>query len=167
MKEIELTQGMVALVDDCFFEALNQYSWRVSKRWNTFYALRTTAKVDGKRTTIEMQRDVVRLAGLVAGRQTDHRDGNGLNNQLDNIRVATASQNRANSRLGVNNTSGFKGVSALNGQWQARIRANGELKQLGQFRTKEEAAAAYDAAALEAFGEFAKTNAQLRSECNG
>jgi hypothetical protein len=93
-----------------------------------------------------------------ANTQVDHRDGNGLNNTRGNLRPATHAQNQHNSRLRKDNQSGFKGVHRQGNRWVARIRVDGEQKHLGSFRTPEEAARAYDAAALRLRGEYARLN---------
>lgn len=92
----------------------------------------------------------------------DHKDGDRANNRLDNLRPADNSQNAANSARNRNNTSGFKGVTfhrrRADGSrpWQASIRKDGQLLFLGNFATPLEARDAYEAAALEHFGEFAR-----------
>jgi len=91
----------------------------------------------------------------------DHVDGNGLNNQKANLRVASHAENCANRRINRNNTSGFKGVSKNKERWQAYIRVAYRQIHLGYFDTPEEAAEAYDRAAIAYFGEFAKTNKML------
>jgi hypothetical protein len=93
---------------------------------------------------------------------TDHKDGNGLNNQKSNIRPATRAQNGQNRKLQIHSAP-FKGVhhfKALGG-WTASIRVNKKKKHLGYFDSPELAARAYDAAALKHFGEFARTNQQI------
>lgn len=95
----------------------------------------------------------------------DHIDGNKTNNVISNLRVATKSQNNANKKLEPNrNTSGFKGVSLnkatshLKNPWRAYIMKNKKRIHIGMFSNPIEAAQAYDAKALELFGEFAKLN---------
>lgn len=104
------------------------------------------------------------IAQTPAGMQTDHRDGNGLNNQRANLRSSTSSENHANIgkyrlvRRGTA-TSPYKGVSASpNGKWDARIAVRGVQRRLGRFATAEQAARAYDQAAVEAWGPFAVVN---------
>lgn len=84
----------------------------------------------------------------------DHEDHNKLNDQPDNLRLATKAQNCANSKMNVRNTSGFKGVSysAVMAKWQATIRINGVSKHLGFYDDKEIAHKVYIAKAQEAWG---------------
>lgn len=87
----------------------------------------------------------------------DHIDGNRSNNRPANLRKATYSQNAANAKLHTRNTSGIKGVSydKTKDRWQATITVNNKQLHLGRFKTKEEAKAAYMAAAKMHQGEFA------------
>jgi hypothetical protein len=90
--------------------------------------------------------------------QIDHINGDIDDNRIDNLRIATPSQNMWNSRKPKNNTSGIKGVSCISTEqrWTASIKVLRKSKTLGWFKTKEEAAAAYRAAALKYHGEFAR-----------
>lgn len=100
------------------------------------------------------------LHSVIAPDCTDHINGNGLDNRKANLRPATRSQNGANSRLSSRSTSGYKGVSydRARGSWKAQIGFRGENRFLGRYPTAEQAAAAYDAAAQELFGAYARTN---------
>ena len=88
----------------------------------------------------------------------DHIDGNKLNNKIENLRAATASQNRMNSSVSSRNQVGIKGVSKGKkiGTWTSQICVNKKRTHLGTFKTQEEAAIAYQKAAQEFFGEFAR-----------
>ena len=90
----------------------------------------------------------------------DHADGNPANNSWGNLRLASRLENASNQRVRKNNTSGFKGVSPRKGRgtYQASIRQGTALTYLGTFAAPEDAARAYDAAAIRMFGEFATTN---------
>lgn len=86
----------------------------------------------------------------------DHKNKDRDDNRFENLREATNSENQANAWWSTN-TSGFKGVSwqKSRGQWAAAITVDGKAKFLGRFKTRVEAAKAYRAAAIEAWGEFA------------
>lgn len=90
----------------------------------------------------------------------DHIDMNKTNNRLSNLRKATRSQNNANS-VKTRGVSKYKGVHLGRGKvnpWSAKISVNCERFYLGGFSTQEEAAQAYNTAALKHFGVFARTN---------
>lgn len=161
MRQIELHSkkypGLFALVDDDDYELVSRYRWRPSKKKHdrTFYAMATVC-VDGKETTIRMHRLILGIPGKV-----DHENRNGLDNRRCNLRPVTSEQNAANKAKNRGTcTSLFKGVYwvARAGKWRAVIQPNGKFKSLGWFFDEVEAAKAYDRAAIDAFGEFARTN---------
>lgn len=159
MKKIPLTRGKVALVDDADFDWLNHYRWRAQEKCSgNFYATRHALREAGeKRRTVGMHQIIAAIMGF---ERPDHIDGNGLNNQRGNLRPATKSENGANRKLNRNNTSGFKGVGWNKAQqkWTASIRQFGKLRYLGYFLDVMAAARAYDVAAKEIFGKFARLN---------
>lgn len=146
--EIPLTQGYIAIIDDEDWPLVEHYCWRVHSSRGWIYA------ASGRRPRIFMHHLILpRRPGLL----TDHRDGNGLNNRRDNLRYATQAQNLANSsyagkQLGA--ASPYKGVYARDDRWRAVC----GHKHVGYFKTPEEAARAYDAAARARYGEFAVLN---------
>lgn len=89
----------------------------------------------------------------------DHRNGNGIDNRLHNLRQASQEQNLQNRGKQANNTSGFKGVywHRQNSNWVAKIQSNGRSHSLGSYPTAEDAYSAYCAAAERLHGEFAHT----------
>jgi hypothetical protein len=95
--------------------------------------------------------------------EIDHIHGVEAGDGIANLRVATHSQNISNSRISCKNTSGFRGVrlNKRNHRWQARIGVSGQVIYLGEFDSIEDAARAYDVAALEFFVEFARPNFPL------
>lgn len=102
---------------------------------------------------------------LQEGREVDHResaDGTHYQDRLDNLRLCTKSQNRQNKLSGRQALSGFRGVVRANStNWRAVIRRGGRNEYSEMFSSPELAAAAYDAAVIAHFGEFALTNAKL------
>lgn len=109
-----------------------------------------------KGKNVYLHRVVAERMGLKG--RIDHDDQNLLNGQRSNLRVATNSQNMANRGPCANNQSGYKGVYWEGHRWKAQIMFNYKNKSIGRFDTAEEAARAYDQAALELFGEFACLN---------
>lgn len=95
---------------------------------------------------------------LVPGETVDHINGNALDNRRSNLRVATPIQQQYNRKVSSLSKTGFKGVSFEYGKYRARIRKDGEHISIGMFDTPEDAARAYDGAAHELFGEFARLN---------
>lgn len=152
---IPLSQGQVALVDIEDFEELNQWSWHCffDKSHQGFYARRA---LPGEKKVL-MHRYIMRATPDV---DVDHRDTDSLNNRRSNLRVATRQQNCFNRGKNQNNNSGYKGVAwhKAGNKWRASIAVNRKTKWLGLFNTAEEAAIAYNLAALEFHGEFAYLN---------
>ena len=157
--EIPLSRGLVALVDDVDYERVAaEGSWHAHSNGRTVYA-RRNQWVDGRCIT-------TRLHNFITGLDyVDHANGNGLDNRRSNLRAASHAQNMGNKRLYRNNTSGFKGVGLhkKSGLWQARLWIDGHLQYFGLHATPEEAARAYDAAALQIFGKFARLNFPLET----
>lgn len=149
---IRITERLFAVVDQCDAELVRPYTWRLlQKRSGTKYA---RANIDGR--TVLMHR---LLLGLAHGdiRQTDHKNGDGLDNRRANLRLATNSTNQANTPARPN-ASGYRGVSIVDCGYKADIEVNGVRRYLGWFKSAEAAASAYNRAALEAFGPFARLN---------
>lgn len=157
MKEIQLTNGGVALVDDEDFEMINKYKWFAHKEGNTFYAWRHIKKGMRQYGMVKMHRQIL---NPMDHEQVDHVNGNGLDNRRANIRVCSNSQNMMNQKIRSDNSSGFKGVSyhAQNKRWRATINLNGKQISAGCYATPKEAAIAYNRKAIELFGEFARPN---------
>lgn len=138
MREIKLSKGKIALVDDQDFGYLSQWNWYAQYNgWGKYYA----ARAGGKGSKIYMHREILKPPkGLYA----DHIDGNGLNNQRGNLRVATNQQNQINRGRPSNNRTGYKGVSpSSGGRWRARLFIKRHSVNGGCYATKEEAAVAY------------------------
>lgn len=154
MKEIQLTQGKVALVDDEDFESVNQFKWYAQNKRGSFYAARKSSE-----TAEIMHRFLLKPP---SGMVIDHIDGNSLNNQRKNLRIVTPRQNSLNRRKGKGaTTSKFKGVNwdKFRKRWVAQIRVfKKHPKRIGVFLSEIEAALAYNEAAIKYHGEFARLN---------
>jgi hypothetical protein len=157
----EKAAGRVALVDDEDFPVISRYHWIVQEverpgRNSGPYAVTTFNRRQAKPQYLSIMMHCLILACFTG---IDHRNGNGLDNQKDNLRIATASQNAANQGARVG-TSQYKGVSWERRQrkWKAQVRVNGQIQYLGYFTDEEEAARAYDTAALATWGDYARLN---------
>jgi len=142
------------MVDDADYAWLMQWKWYANKIFETFYAMRT-CKSQRTQATLLMHRVILGLTDPLI--ETDHRDGNGLNNQHSNLRVATRSQNNRNRGVQKNNTSGIRGVDWNNGKWRAYIYVNGKQVYLGLFAELEDAKQARLVAELQYHGAFSAT----------
>ncbi len=154
-KQIPLTQGYVAIVDDEDFEGLAQHKWYAHRgHGGDFYAVRKTRDTNGEQRMVRMHRIIV---GASPGEDVDHENHDTLDNRRRNIRRCTRAQNQANSRKMRGTSSRFKGVSWHKGmrKWQAGIARNGKSRHLGYFDDEHDAGRAYNAAAI---GEFALLN---------
>jgi hypothetical protein len=158
----KMAAGRVALVDDGDYELVMQYRWRVlqqsrgpGRKTSGPYAIASLPRPgDGSREkAVFMHVLIMGFTGI------DHANGNGLDNQRSNLRAATGSQNKANNGRYFG-SSGFKGVywRERDKRWHAQIRVGGKGITIGYFHDEVVAARAYDDAAREAFGEFARTN---------
>lgn len=164
MIEIQLTQGQVALVDDIDAD-LAQYKWCavLNKDYiggGKYVVQRRTSVASGLKIELLHRVILSRILGrgLTRNELTDHEDLDTLNCQRYNLRLATHSQNHANEGIRSTNTSGYKGVSKSGNGWRSYIVQDYKQKSLGSYNTPEAAARAYDKAAREIYGEFARTN---------
>lgn len=171
MKTINLTQGHVALVDDDDYDYLMQWKWQL----NNIYRKKEKSKYvyAGRKTWIKKQprnqsRKVVFMHRVIMDAPinmvVDHIDHNGLNNQKNNLRVCSPTQNKHNrlpsgksKYLGVH-IFFHKTTSGTYRYIRSAIKISGKMKHLGVFKTEEEAAMAYDVVAKEQYGEFANLN---------
>jgi HNH endonuclease len=156
MKEIPLTHGRVAIVDDEDFEWINQWKWHVrtcggGKR----YAYRW-GQGRPQREIISMHRMILN----VTSGECDHKDGNSLNNRRSNLRSCTHAQNVRNRGVQKNNSLGLKGVCRSRDKFRAYISYEGKTINIGHFLNSTDAAIARDEYAKRLHGEFARLNFQ-------
>ncbi len=149
IKTIHLTKGFSTIVDDADFEFLSQWKWHIN---SVGYAVRSTW--DGVTVTkVLMHRQIT---AAPAGMEVDHRNHTKLDNRRSNLRLCTRSQNTANTRKKGKNL--YRGVVEQAGRWYGRIIVDGKFKSLGAFSNQEDAALAYNFAAVEHYGDFATLN---------
>jgi len=160
-KEVPLSQGQVALVDDDDYKWLNKHKWHAlwAPSIRGFYARR--AQWDKKRKQyhfISMARVIMRAR---LGQQVDHISGGTLDNRKANLRLCTAAENSYNQKPVLGGSSRYKGVTwnIQHRKWHVRIGYEGRRVHLGYFVDEDDAASAYNRAAVKYFGEFARLNA--------
>jgi len=159
VQKIKLSKGEFALVDDKDFEWLNKYKWFAVKFKNSLYAKRNDWS-SGKNKPIWMHREILKKHGIdIQGKIIDHKDRNGLNNQSENLRLSTSSENHQNWHR-IKGKSKYKGVywHKQRNKWCASIMLRYKHISLGLFESEKLAAVAYNIGALIYFGQFAHLN---------
>jgi hypothetical protein len=146
---IRLSNGEFTIVDEEDYEELATLTWH---HGDEGYVVHTVG-MGGKTYQLLMHRVVLRAAPDVL---VDHRDGNRLDNRKDNLRSASHRQN-AQNRAPIAGRR-WKGVYAAGDRWKARIKHDGRMIHLGAYESEEIAALAYDLAARQLFGAFARLN---------
>lgn len=143
MKEITLAGGQKCAVDDSDYERLSAFGW-----------YRTSHGYAARGGGFYMHHEI--MGKQPPGIEIDHRDGNGLNNQRDNLRICTKGQNRMNCAIMRNNTTGVKGVywEKQQSKYRARITIKRKTVHLGLFDSLRDAQLARIAASERIFGEF-------------
>lgn len=169
MREIKLTKGYIALVDDEDYDVLSKYKWQANDSdKNITYATRSGRDKDNRRITVSMHRQILSISDPKVF--VDHINGNGLDNQKTNLRLATNAQNVTNRRSAKGSSSQYLGVHFwleksyykskvyFYERWRAQIKKDGKSISLGTYKTEIEAAKAYNEAAVKLHGEFANLN---------
>ena len=134
MKEVELANGRgIALVDDEDFALVAEYKWHFGKDGYAIACIRSERTKSGW-TTLPMHRLIMGLE-RGDGKYIDHKNSKPLDNQRENLRICSMSQNQANAGLREDNTSGYKGIYCHKGRrtkpWTASIHAEGKRHHLG------------------------------------
>lgn len=156
MQYIKLTRGKIATVCDCHYELVAKHNWiYIPDKRGAGYAATAVWKSPYKQRTIRMHRLILDAS---ADTQVDHRDGNGLNNQCSNLRLASAAQNAMNRVTTYKNGVNCNGVAWYPevGKWRARIRKDKKLVSLGYYNQLENAILARRIGEAIYFGEWAR-----------
>ena len=156
MKEIKTKKGLTIFVDDNMYDRCMQFTWIAHKNPNTWYATTQVKCPDGKYSQFSIHQLILNFPSL----RIDHKDGNGLNNTIDNIRPATVSQNAMNNKKRINTSSKFKGVSwdKRKKKWAVCLRVNKIQFRFGYYDCEVAAALQYDTHAVNIYKEFARLN---------
>lgn len=152
MKEIKLSSGKTAIVDDEDYDTLCLHGWWEDRGY-------ARGCVGDRRRFVFMHRF---LLNPKKGDQVDHKNHNKLDNRRSNLRICTSAQNRCNTKPIKGRK--FKGTHKQSGSYKAVIKKNGKLIHIGTFPSEVLAAKAYDRTARELHGEFAYTNFQSERE---
>jgi len=154
VKEILLTKGKKAIVDDKDYSYLSKHKWCVDKIRKNLYAIRVE-----KKKKIYMHREIMKKFFTDDRKYVDHINNDGLDNRKINLRICNNNENMANSWK-KHNTSGLRGVvwDKARKKWISQIVHNYQHIFIGRFNDKEEAGKAYDEKALQFFGKFALLN---------
>ena len=153
-KKLKLRNGGETIVDPEVYEWCKQFKWYRSPKG---YVYRHIWLDGGRRTTVRLHREIT---DCPKGLLVDHINGNPLDNQRSNLRLCTPVQNSINRYVRQGQTSKYKGVNwdKLHKKWKTTIGVSGKGKFLGYFSLEDDAAKAYDAAAIAYYGEFANIN---------
>jgi len=161
MADLPLTGGLTAEVPDALYPVLANRRWRTIVIRGNPYPVRAETR-DGRRQWIYLHAEVWTLlhGPVPEGYMIDHIDGKTLRATNDNLRLVTHSQNSMNRRKRAGCSSRFKGVNwhTVHHLWRARIKVNGKECSLGYYKQEEDAAIAYNEAALKFFGRYARFN---------
>ena len=160
MKEIQLTQGFVALVDDEDYERVNQFKWHIknsSRNPKNQYAERSFVE-NGKYKAQFMHRLI--LGNIPESMIIDHKNHIGYDNRKENLRTCTHVENQRNSTSHNSKYSIYKGVYYEHKlrKFKTSVKVNGKTKHIGVYTYELDAAKAYDEAVKIHYGEFANPN---------
>lgn len=155
-RKLHLPCGAVVLIETADAPLLVGFNWYLSRRKDGAIAYVVgDGIVDGRKCRVTLSRH---LMGAKRGQLVDHEHGDLLDYRRRHLRFCTHRQNMQNRRVSKNNRLGIKGVYFRDGRFRAFIQVDGRQLALGAFTCPKQAARAYDKAAAEHYGEFARLN---------
>lgn len=165
--KILLGEGKFAFLSSQDRELASPHAWRLIHGTHTDYAQTQVRQPDGSYVSVLLHQLIGQAMGIEG--PVDHKNRDGLDNQRTNLRPGPATLNAANKiKMQTRATSSaYKGVSwcPLHKKWRVTLRVNGKKRHLGYFAAESEAARAYDRAALQAWGEYARPNFPQEVAC--
>lgn len=142
--------NQIVKIDAEYLPVVSKHTWHIDKQYDGLMYLRNPQKMRMHRLIMGVSDPNILV---------DHKDGNGLNNCVSNLRIASRGQNQFNQKRRCDSTSGYRGVSERsNGKWVAYINHNGKRIWTKTFSCKHDAAKAYNQKAVDVFGAFARLN---------
>lgn len=153
----------VAIISEECFDFIHKVKWRLYDRRSARYAVFGYTDEKGTLHTLWMHRYIweVMKGRIPEGMQIDHKNGDGLDNRIGNLRLCTCSQNNMNRRvkkIGASSTYKGVGYNKKNKKWTAHITRDRKVYSLGSYDLEIDAAKAYDKKAKELFGKFVAPN---------
>ena len=143
------------IVDDCDFNLILSNNWYARTYTNTEHVY-FGATIQSKPVLLHRE-----IMGHPKGLTVDHVSGDTLDNRRENLRVCTIAENLRNRKVAKHSSTGLKGVQKHRNLYRVRISVGGRRVIVGTYKCPIEAAKAYDAAAIEHYGEFSRTNADM------
>ena len=165
MRVILTASGLEVEVDEDNYNYLSSFIWYVQVIGNKKYVSRSYRKGIGWHSQIQMSHEVIRCPN---DKIIIHIDGNGLNNQKENLLLSSFSKSQANSPSNSNNKTGYKGVcyNEKAKKFEVQIQSKGQKIHFGYYSSKHEGAIVYNKASQYYFGDLAFQNVAPKDYIN-